>query len=379
MTRKSCLIVTRNLPPLQGGIERLLRQAVAALAVDFDLEVVGPAGCGAYLPDGVRVREVPPGLPRFFPAALLAVLGSRLGRRHDLCIGGSGLVAPLAALAALLHGCPRVLFVHGLDLVAPYRLYRWLFLPWIRRADRLVANSAMTARLAADAGVAPGRIVVLNPGVAVRAAAPPVRASGTQARLLAVGRLVARKGLAEFVGQALPRIRAALPDALLEIVGAEPPGAAAGGGTRDRVLDAARRAGVADAVRLLGAVDDDALARRYREASVLVFPCLALPGDVEGFGMVVVEAAAHGLPAVAFDVGGVADAMSADNGILVPPQDYAGFADAVVRIARGGGGITPDSCRRHALRYDWSEFGAKLRRIAGDVIAAGHAAVARPA
>lgn len=371
MARKSVLIISRNLPPTRGGIERLLQQAVHALAAEMDCHVIGPRGCRVHMPREVHVVEVPFGLAWFFPAAALAVVLSRVRRRHDVCIGGSGLAAPLVWLAALLHRCPRVLFVHGLDLVAPYRLYRWVFLPAIRRADRLIANSAMTARLAVGTGVVSPRVTVLHPGVSVSAAGTLRQAEGGRpVRLLAVGRLVSRKGLPEFIERTLPRVRAALPEAVLQVVGEEPPAdALRAGGTRGRILAAAQRCGLTGAVQLLGSVDDAELARLYRDASLLVFPCLQLHGDTEGFGMVIVEAAAHGLPAVAFDVGGVSDAMSNDNGVLVPAHDYEQFADAVVRIARGETALTPQTCRRHALRYDWDVFGATLRRIIVEAIA----------
>ena len=90
-----------------------------------------------------------------------------------------------------------------------------------------------------------------------------------------------------------------------------------------------------------------------------VFPVRDLPGDVEGFGMVAIEAAAHGLPTVAFDVGGVADAVVTHrNGHLVRAEDHAAFARAVCEMIsahdRAG---TSARARAFAQGFSWQRFG----------------------
>jgi phosphatidylinositol alpha-1,6-mannosyltransferase len=112
-----------------------------------------------------------------------------------------------------------------------------------------------------------------------------------------------------------------------------------------------------------GELDDADLIAAYAAADVMVFPAIARPGDVEGFGMVIVEAAAQGTPAVAFALGGIPDAISARNGILVAPGDHAAFAAAINRVLGGTGGCTPQSCREHAEDYGWTRYGARLREL----------------
>ena len=184
--------------------------------------------------------------------------------------------------------------------------------------------------------------------------------------LLSVGRLVARKGFSEFIERVLPKVLAAHPDACYVIVGAEPGHAAdPAAGAYDRILDAARRAGVASRVRLAGALDDPDLQAAYAAADLLIFPSLGGAGDVEGFGMVILEAAAHGVPAVAFDTGGVADAMSPQNGALVPAGDYAAYAEAVIGFLGGGSPrVTRDGCRSHAAGFSWMRFADDVRAAA---------------
>ena len=114
--------------------------------------------------------------------------------------------------------------------------------------------------------------------------------------------------------------------------------------------------------------DDASLSAAYRAANVHVFPVREISGDVEGFGMVAVEAAAHGLPTVAYAVGGVPDAVSDGvSGALVEPGDSAAFADAASRWLHADNDARA-ACRVFAERFAWPRFDAEIRRVlaAGD-------------
>lgn len=138
-----------------------------------------------------------------------------------------------------------------------------------------------------------------------------------------------RKGLTEFLEKAWPRVVALQPDAMLLVVGDSPDNALLQDPKgAERLTNAIERC-AKDTVRFLGAVDDDVLWNCYAAADALVFPLVRVKGDVEGFGMVAIEAAASGTPTVAFPVGGVVDAVADGvNGLLAPEGDYEAFADA---------------------------------------------------
>lgn len=363
--RPAALLVTRNFPPLLGGMERLNRHLLEELAPDWRPLLSGPAGSAAHVRPGIEAAEtaIKP-LPRFLVLCLLRALRLAIRHRPARVIAGSGLTAPIALLVGRLVGAPVIAYLHGLDIIAPSRVYQACWLPFIRRCDVLLVNSANTGALARAAGVPGGRIRVLHPGTELPAwptQAPPPGAP----MLISVGRLTRRKGLTAFVAEALPRIRARVPDAVLTIIGDEARDAlhGAGGSERARIQAAADAAGVGDAVRFLGHCSEDALHAALFAATVHVFPVLEEPGDVEGFGMVAIEAAAHGVQTVAFAVGGVPDAISVpDSGRLVAAGDYPGFAAAVVEaIARAGQPDTRDACRRFAATLGWERFGAGLR------------------
>ena len=186
-------------------------------------------------------------------------------------------------------------------------------------------------------------------------------ALGDRPLLLSVGRISARKGLREFVVQALPRIVAASPEALLLIVGDAPRDALrAQTQTPASIRAAAEASGVSGNIRFLGRLSETELLAAYRSANVHVFPVRKIPDDPEGFGMVAVEAAAHGLATVAFATGGVVDAVAeGTSGYLAASGDYVAFAAAVVQALAQKEAMRR-SCFSFAQRFAWSGFGVQI-------------------
>lgn len=368
MTRQSILVVTRNYPPLTGGMERLMQHSVETLASRFDVTLIGPSGCGKTAPKNVNIIECPAAPLSFLAMALLKGLRAVKKGSFDSVLGGSGLVAPVTFFLSRVAKARSVIFVHGLDLVVDNWVYQRFFVPFLRRHDRVVANSRNTRGIAIDKGCHPDRVQVVHPGSAI----PPESVLKDSASfrtslgfedsklILSVGRMIRRKGLAEFLEKSWPRIIALQPDAILLVVGDSPDDALLQDpeGAK-RLVEAIEHSGK-DTVRFLGAVEDDVLWTCYAAADALVFPLIRVRGDVEGFGMVAIEAAASGTPTVAFPVGGVVDAVEDGiSGSLVPEGDYEAFADAVVSICTGGPPSRAD-CRTHALKFSWGMHGQKL-------------------
>jgi phosphatidylinositol alpha-1,6-mannosyltransferase len=397
--RTRILLVTRNLPPLVGGMERLNWHMAEELAKVADVRAVGPEGSAALAPAGVDVREAPlkPLWKFLWQARSLARREAKTWRPH-IVLAGSGLTAPIARSAARLCGARTAVYVHGLDVAVRHPVYRAVWLPAIRNTDRVIANSRATAELCRDIGVDPSRIGIVHPGVDLPAAVEPlsrrergrgegpaprdpfqgnasVSGQGDWARsaggmkvpearplLLSVGRLSARKGLREFVTLALPRIVAAQPKTMLLIVGDAPNQALrAEAQTPQSIQVAADAAGVGEHLKFLGTITDYAkLGSIYRASDVHVFPVREIPGDPEGFGMVAVEAAAHGLPTVAFATGGIIDAVAeGESGHLVKSEDYDAFAESVLQAFAAHEGMH-SACVSFSQRFAWPVFGDKV-------------------
>jgi len=190
----------------------------------------------------------------------------------------------------------------------------------LRHARCAVTTSLPTTDiLAADFGVAPDRIATAEPGVDP---APRATGSGSEGplHLLAVGSLIPRKGYDVLV-DALARI--ADRDWRLTIAGSpdHAPATATALGTR---IDAA---GLADRVLLAGAVGPGKLDELYEKADLFVMPSL-----FEGYGMVLTEALARGLPIISTLSGAGAARIPDEAALKVPPGDATALAKALARL-----------------------------------------------
>lgn len=374
------LLVTRNLPPLLGGMERLNQRVAQILAEQGQVAVVGPVGCTPHLDKRCLVREVSVRyLPIFLISALIRSMQCAFRFKPDVVFAGSGLAAPISWLVSRLAGARCAVYLHGLDLVVASRIYKAVWLPFIRASDLCMANSTNTKALALSQGVRGDRTLVINPGTDLPGFKNEFRKNlrvklslaAKQPVLLSVGRLTPRKGVAEFVEHSLPRILQHHPDAILMIVGGDAVNALHGPdrSERDHLIATARRVGVEHAIRLFPPCSDEELSAVYWGADVHVFPVRDLQGDVEGFGMVAVEAAAHGLPTVAFAAGGVPDAIEEGcTGTLVRPGAHAEFAKSVrdwlLRLEDVG---VRDKCAAGALKYSWTNFSDGLIKALTDL------------
>lgn len=298
-------LVTRKHPPSVGGMERLSWEVTQRLGAVRPLEVIA----------NVRQRL----LPWFVLTAATRLAAACVRRRVGLLHLGDPVLAPLA-IVARAFGVPTIVTLHGLDIVHPHPLYRAWRAMFLRRFDAYVCISESARVAAVDAGLPPERLHVIGIGVDVR---PPPSNDAVRdaATLLFIGRLVRRKGLAWFVGDVLPSVARRYPDVKLVILGDGP--------ERDTVVEAARGGGVERAL-LWPPRDEAHKAAWLARASVCVMPNVRVAGDMEGFGIVALEAAAAGCPLLASDLEGLKDAVAdGESGALVPPGDAAAWIGRV--------------------------------------------------
>lgn len=264
--------------------------------------------------------------------------------------------------------------MHGLDLIANSLVFQQFFLPCIRRSNLLIANSANTKALAVEKGAPRENVIVLNPGVEINISSPDAASQGPSLRqkydlgdkhiLLSVGRLIPRKGLPEFIEKSFVNIVAKNPETHLVIIGETPKYALnKTDSSIERIRAVIAKYQLEDKILLLGKVSDATLKNAYTEADLFIFPLIEVPGDVEGFGMVAIEAASYGRPVFAFNVGGVADAIiDGDTGFLVEPGNYNRLTEVIVDYFRcGNKELFSERCREHARGFSWQIFGEKLR------------------
>lgn len=367
------LLITRNLPPLVGGMERLNWHIADELSHRAEVRVIGPAGSDAHRPKHVELTEVPlRPLWRFLQAsAWKAVRIAQLWKPH-IVLAGSGLTAPAALMAARGSSATSGVYLHGLDAAVQHPLYQALWYPAIRHMNIVIANSESTAKQARALGVSEQKLCIVPPGVHIPEAPQPATALqafrrrhdlGNARILLSVGRLTTRKGLREFVKQALPTIVRKAPDTLLAIIGDAPNDSLhASVQTRESIQAVANTEGVGEHLRFLGVITDKVdLACAYECATLHVFPVRSLPGDPEGFGMVAIEAAVHGVPTVAFATGGIVDAVAPGrSGLLAEPENYSALAHAALQILQSQPSDWNIKAAAFAQHFAWPIFGEKL-------------------
>ena len=254
---------------------------------------------------------------------------SGLPERADVVIDGLAMGA-VPELIERYRGKRRITaLVHhplgderGLDVDDQVRLHR-LELRGLAAVRQIIVTSAFTRRrlntLAEELDISLPAIHVVEPGVS-QAVAAPERASGTRLNLLCVGTLTPRKG------------QDLLVTALARLTHLDWQCICYGSHTRDsdfaaRVTALIDQHGLDERILLPGECDDTQLEAAYQQADVLV-----LPSWYEGYGMVITEAIAHGLPVITTTGGALADTLPKGAGIAVAPGDIDALSDALEHV-----------------------------------------------
>lgn len=336
------LLVTNDFPPRPGGIQSYLENLVneLALAGGHSLTVYAPKWKGADEYDrraaaaGIEVVRHPTTL--MLPEPSVAGRMRKLITRADIDTVWFGAAAPLALLTPLARdaGARRVIAsTHGHEV-------GWSMLPVARTALRRIGNDAdvvtfishYTRRRFASAFGPKAALEHLAPGVNTERFQPDsVARAELRARyglggrpvVVCVSRLVPRKGQ-DMLIQALPSIRQRVPGAALVIVG--------GGPYRDKLHGLAHRFGVADDVVFTEGVPAAELPAHHAMADVFAMPCRTRGAglDVEGLGIVYLEASASGVPVVAGHSGGAPESVrDGETGLVVDGWDVGAIAAAV--------------------------------------------------
>lgn len=292
-----------------------------------------------------RVRQHPAYLalvPGYLLSASLAARALARSGEFDLVHVHWPLPHAIPGLAARrAAGIPLVLTFHGVEITFA-RNARVPFLPSflrraIRTADAVTANSSYTAGLIRELHDRPVEILPFGTTVDAPTAPPPPHPETPPTRILFVGRLVERKG----VHHLIDAIRL-LPNEIRVntcIIGEGP--------MREALEGRVAAAGLSDVIELTGFVDADRLAREYARCDLFVLPAAPdAKGDVEGLGVVLIEALAHGKAVVASAAGGIVDIVRhEETGLLVAPADAEALSAALARLVRD-----PELARRLGRR-----------------------------
>ena len=364
------LVVTNDFPPRVGGVQQYVSNLAANLPSDR-VAVLAPNWPGA--------REHDAGLPfavhRWPARVLLPTTDAKrrvasLVREHDadVVVFGHGFPLPLLGAELERRGTPYVVLTHGAELwQACIPGIAGAMRRSLERARAITAVSRYTSNaIRASLGLT-RPMIALAPGVDERRFAPTVDGSGIRGRhgledrrlVVSVSRLVPRKGHDVLI-QAMADLVLLVPDATLLIAGEGPYRS-----ELERMAGGAPRG----SVRIVGEVSDDDLPAYYAAADVFAMPCRARFGglEVEGFGIVYLEAAATAKPAIAGRSGGAAEAVvDGETGLLVEPSEPKAVALGMVSLLDD-----PDRAARYGragrsrveAHFTWTKRADRLAEI----------------
>lgn len=375
----SLLVITELFLPTKGGTAVWFDEAYRRLG-GREIHIVtrlvpGSSEHDATHPNTVhrlrleRSRWLRPESLAMYAGLLATSLRLTAAHRFDGVHAGRVLPEGLVALAvARLIRRPCLIYAHGEEITTwrqpgKFRVMRRVF----RGADRIVANSAFTRDELLKLGVDPARISIIHPGVDTDRFRPGIEAADLRSRIgigssqrliVSVGRLSRRKGFDQVV-RALPELVRRGIDSHHVIVGI--------GEDRDYLQRLANAEGVAQRVHFAGEVGGDELPRWLNAADVFAMPNREINGDNEGFGMVFLEAAACGTPALAGRDGGTGSAViDGETGLRVDGQSLQAVVEGLVRLLsdrRFAEEVSRKARQRAEKQFDWRQVVAATERL----------------
>jgi phosphatidylinositol alpha-1,6-mannosyltransferase len=363
------LVVTNDFPPRVGGVQQYVWNVVSNLPMKR-IAVLAPSWPGWREHDAEAMFPVHRWPASFqWPTEDLRRRISSLIREHDadVVLFGHGCPLPLLGPALARRGTPYVVLTHGAEV-------------WLARTPAVAASMRVAfGRAAAVTAVSqwtaqalqrvapPNRpIAVLYPGVDAERFSPAVDGSPLRERLgltnarvvVCVSRLVPRKGQDVLIA-AMSLIRPLVPEAVLLIVG---------DGPYRRRLRAAAAEAPEGSVVFTGEVDPRDLAGYYAAGDVFAMPCRSRWGglEVEGFGIVFLEAAATGKPAVAGRSGGAGEAIvDGVSGVLVEGREPKAVALAIAGLLRDPGATARMGAAGRARIEEGFTWPKRAQQLAG--------------
>ena len=378
---KKTLLLTENFPPKEGGSGRWFWELYSRLPNDKVLIVANDTPEGREFDkthelDIVRIEleSTEWGLAStkglgFYWETIRKVL--KLIKEYGIEEVHCGRVIPEGVIARalkLLAGARYNCFVHGEDVetAATSREHSLLVKNVCKNASMLICNSENTANIVRKLGFDSGsKCEVLHPGVDTsrfEVAAPDTSFrqkmgwSGKRV-LLTVGRLQRRKGQ-DFLIKSMPALLKEFPDLFYAVVGR--------GECYDELISLVDQHKLHDNVCVYPDMDDEALIKCYQQCDIFILPNRTIDNDIEGFGMVLVEAQVCGKPVIAGDSGGTRETMNiGKTGHIIDCSSTENLLNGLSPILRNpeivDGEVNIADYAKN--RFNWDQHVAKAKRL----------------
>lgn len=331
-------LLAENWPPRIGGIEKYLQGIVSHL--NEEVFVIAPQTANHelritnYGPNVVRRRFYWPVIRPAWLPLFVWIFRKAKRKRPDVLLCGKALFEGLVGYYLKKHlNIPYVVFTYAMEIEA------WAKVSSPRRklervlgaADRVVYINEVTKRSLIELGVSEKQLVKIWPGIDAlkpsdQPSKPQFQTPGVRKPyILAVGRLIARKGFDDLIEAFAGLDKVALGNYQLVIVGEGP--------ERERLQELVKKWGLEGRIVFTGGISDEELNILYEQATIFALTPKNIDGDFEGFGIVYLEAGQYGLASVATASGGAAEAViHNETGLVVEPGSPKLITEAMARL-----------------------------------------------
>ncbi|MEN8252085.1 MAG: glycosyltransferase family 4 protein [Patescibacteria group bacterium] len=303
------LFISRAYPPVTGGIENQNYELSQQLPKITPTKTIANKHGKKFLP--------------FFLVYLFIILPT-IAKKYDVILLGDGVLGIVCWWTKLFYKDKKIAcIVHGLDLTYKNNFYqKWWVQKFIPTCDKLIAVGNQTIIEGTDRNISKEKFVFIPNGVNIEtfirndiSRDEIFEVIGDEHRgkkiLLTFGRLAKRKGVAWFIRNVLPQ----LPEDVIYVVAGE-------GADKENIMNAMKETDMNHRVIMRGEVSDEVRTQLFAGADLFIQANIKVEGDMEGFGLTVIEASVSGLPVLASELEGLKDAIKDDkNGILVTPED----------------------------------------------------------
>jgi len=342
------LYITRKYPPMKGGMEKINFYLSLNLKKFASVELIFWDKSQKWLPFFLLY---------FLVKSFYVLLTKKINIIHL----GDGLLSPLGFIFKRAFHIPVVVTIHGLDITWRFWFYQFL-IPWcLVRLDRIICRSTYTGKECLRRRIPEEKVVIISGGIEVsefylnqkkekirEALCKELKIDLQNKEILfSVGRLVERKGFQWFVYKVFPEVLKKRKESLYLIVGE--------GKLRSRIEKEIERNALAGKVFLLGEVKDQTLKLLYNASDLFIMPNISVEKDMEGFGLVALEANSAGLPVIASKLEGIKDALKdGKNGFLVEPYDIQEFVNVITALLEDD--RTREKMGRNARKYTLENY-----------------------
>jgi glycosyltransferase involved in cell wall biosynthesis len=341
VNKQRLLFITRKYPPSVGGMEKVSYDLSSELSKIISTTIIAWGGSQKWLLYF---------LPKAFFQSLFFIPSKKITNIHL----ADGLLAPLGLVLKIITKRKVTITVHGLDITYKNRIYQATIPYCLSKLDKVICISSATKNECIKRGIPANKCTVIQWGVypneynikATRKALEKITGLELKNKkvLITVGRLVKRKGVSWFIENVMPK----LESNYIFIVAGDGP-------ERLDIQNVIQTLKLQDQVKMLGKVSDLDKKILYNTADVFVMPNIVVEGDMEGFGIVALEATSTGLPVVASHLEGIKDVVTNEqNGYLVKkPFEWCEKLTLAQKLNKN------DVKSFVATRFSWSIIGEK--------------------